>query len=472
MSYYGGWEPKDYITGDVPINNIYLNKKKHEYMDIRDWAIGKWKNEEQRDKELRKIYLSARIMKYHPLMTKALRKTYSLLAAAAMRAMSPEGKFHVKQEFSATNNAIKQLRLNQRAMRMKYGQHAKRGFYGKVDFWNALMDMPIDDAGVPAMVQGFNHGVLESNPDYHPSGILGTAENYDAYKDAMAEKREKLRQKRLLLTEGEKLALKRKNRLWSRGRATAREALKKYIKEVLANKLTAVDMAKYQPSSTLDSFYKTAFEDEIANNADFYGNLEEEDIESLVGEMMDELKEARLGNHKSWFKKFYRDNIKGVRFADKLPGRQRYTGLTLSNRAQPYRVVAAEGETPLRAIESAEFDPSRMLTANMRKANKTLADVQYWIPQNKAAYDAKVAQKKADAERAKAQAAADAEAALRAQYAELQKKFGPPPAPAPVSQQDTVLPSYESDDDEATEPPSQVTRVADSQGQGWGYGWY
>ena len=46
----------------------------------------------------------------------------------------------------------------------------------------------------------------------------------------MALKREKLWQKRLLLTEGEKLALKRKNRLWSRGRATAREALKDYIK--------------------------------------------------------------------------------------------------------------------------------------------------------------------------------------------------------------------------------------------------
>ena len=173
--------------------------------------------------------------------------------------------------------------------------------------------------------------------------------------------------------------------------------------------------------------------------------------------------------------KVLQSNIKGQRFADQITWRQRYTGLTLTNRAQPYRVVAPEGETPLRAIESAEFDPSRMLTANMRKANKTLADVQYWIPQNKAAYDAKVAQKAADAERAKAQAAADAEAALRRQYQELQRRFGAPapaPPPAPVSQQDTVLPNYDSEDDEATEPPSQVTRVADSQGQGWGWGWY
>ena len=44
MSAYGGWLPKDYITGDVPIQNVYKNKKGYEYMDIRDWAVGKWKN--------------------------------------------------------------------------------------------------------------------------------------------------------------------------------------------------------------------------------------------------------------------------------------------------------------------------------------------------------------------------------------------------------------------------------------------
>ena len=38
--YEGGWLPSTYITGDVPIGNVYLNKKNHEYMDIRDWAIG------------------------------------------------------------------------------------------------------------------------------------------------------------------------------------------------------------------------------------------------------------------------------------------------------------------------------------------------------------------------------------------------------------------------------------------------
>ena len=92
MSYYGGWHPSDYITDQVPIKNVYKRSNGHEYMDIRDWAVGKWEEEAERNKQLKYIYLSARIMKYHPLMTKDLKKTYSLLAAAAMRAMSPEFK--------------------------------------------------------------------------------------------------------------------------------------------------------------------------------------------------------------------------------------------------------------------------------------------------------------------------------------------------------------------------------------------
>ena len=133
------------------------------------------------------------------------------------------------------------------------------------------MDMPIDDEGVPAMVQGFNHGVLESNPDYHPSGILGTATSYDAYKDAMAEKREKLRQKRLLLTEGEKAAIKKRNKLWPKGRKLAKTRLKEFVDQVLANQATAVDMAEYNPGQTIDSFYQQAFQDEIAAHPDIYG---------------------------------------------------------------------------------------------------------------------------------------------------------------------------------------------------------
>ena len=195
------------------------------------------------------------------------------------------------------------------------------------------------------------------------------------------------------------------------------------------------------------------FDQEIADNADFYGNPDEDAAKALAQEMMDELKEARKGNHKSWFKKFYRDNVKGKRFADQLPGRRKLSGLTLSNRAQPYRVVAPEGEAALAAVQGAEYDPNRMLTANMRRANKTLADVQYYIPQNKAAYDAKVAKKAADADHAKAQAIRE----KYAQYKQLANELGvdvPTPVASPPPEDEEMI----------GEPADKIPT------QGWG--WY
>ena len=49
---------------------------------------------------LRNIYLSAKAMKYHPQITKDLKKTYGLVASAAMRAMSPSAKFLLKKAMS------------------------------------------------------------------------------------------------------------------------------------------------------------------------------------------------------------------------------------------------------------------------------------------------------------------------------------------------------------------------------------
>ena len=61
-------------------------------MNIKGWAEDKEKDPHARDELLKNVYLSAKMMKFHPLMTKELRKTYSLMASAAMRAMSPEFK--------------------------------------------------------------------------------------------------------------------------------------------------------------------------------------------------------------------------------------------------------------------------------------------------------------------------------------------------------------------------------------------
>ena len=166
-----------------------------------------------RDKQLGSIYMSAKMMKYHPLMTKELRKTYSLLAAAAMRAMSPEYKFLIKKRFNSTNTAIKALRAEQKALKLKYGPVAKRGLYGKIDFWNRLIDLPIDSVDAPLLLTGYEPDVLRGNANYKPSGTLGEAANYAAYKDALALRREKIRQKMLILKDSEKDWYKQRARL-------------------------------------------------------------------------------------------------------------------------------------------------------------------------------------------------------------------------------------------------------------------
>ena len=59
---------------------------------------------------LRNIYLSANIIKYHPLMTKELRKSYRLIASAALRAMSSEFKYDVKKLFNQMSTTLKAMR--------------------------------------------------------------------------------------------------------------------------------------------------------------------------------------------------------------------------------------------------------------------------------------------------------------------------------------------------------------------------
>ena len=94
--YYGGWEPSEYITEDIPLT-VYESKAGKPYMNIKGWAEDKEADQAKRDQLLKNVYLSAKMMKFHPLMTKELRKTYSLMASAALRAMSPEFKYGVKK---------------------------------------------------------------------------------------------------------------------------------------------------------------------------------------------------------------------------------------------------------------------------------------------------------------------------------------------------------------------------------------
>ena len=55
-------------------------------------------------------------------MTKELKKNYSLLAAAAMKAMTPEYKFALKKRFNNTNIAIKALRKSKKQLKQSMDQ--------------------------------------------------------------------------------------------------------------------------------------------------------------------------------------------------------------------------------------------------------------------------------------------------------------------------------------------------------------
>ena len=88
--YYGGWLLETYLTQRSPLD-VYESKAGKPYMNIKGWAESKEpEDQDERDKLLKNIYMSAKMMKFHPLMTKELRKTYSLMASAAPRAMSSE----------------------------------------------------------------------------------------------------------------------------------------------------------------------------------------------------------------------------------------------------------------------------------------------------------------------------------------------------------------------------------------------
>ena len=165
------------------------------------------------------------MMKYHPLMTKELRKTYSLMASAALRAMSPEFKYGVKKEFNKMGTTLKAMRAKIKAEKALYGPINRRGFFGKIDYWNKLIALPVEDPNVPEYLSGYDPTIITGNPNYVPSGPIGKTANYAAYKKLLEDRREANRQKMLMLQD-EKNWYKKRARLWSKGRKLAGENIK------------------------------------------------------------------------------------------------------------------------------------------------------------------------------------------------------------------------------------------------------
>ena len=143
--YEGGWAPENYLTGanaDFPMTR-YQNKSGHDYLDFKQWALEKEADTGRRDKMLQNIYLSAKAMKFHPQITKDLRKTYGLVASAAMRAMTPEGKFIVKKAMSPYSGAMGKPREDIAADKVARGLYARKGLAGRIAYWNLIQDTDI-----------------------------------------------------------------------------------------------------------------------------------------------------------------------------------------------------------------------------------------------------------------------------------------------------------------------------------------
>ena len=115
---------RTYLTADIPLT-VYESKAGKPYMNLKGWAEQK-EPDDEKDMLLKNIYLSAKMMKYHPLMTKELRKTYGLMASAALRAMSPEFKYGVKKQFNKMSTALKAMRQKMKAEKALYGPINKR----------------------------------------------------------------------------------------------------------------------------------------------------------------------------------------------------------------------------------------------------------------------------------------------------------------------------------------------------------
>ena len=426
-------------------------------MDLKGWAEKKEPDPAARDELLKRVYLSEKMMKYHPLMTKELRKTYSLLAAAVMRAMSPEFKYGIKKQFNKMSTALKAMRQKMKAEKALYGPVAKRGLYGKIDFWNRLMDVPIGSADAPLLLAGYEPDILKANANYKPSGLLGKAETYADYKNDLAERREKIRQKMLLLKDSEKSWYRQRARLWSKGRKRARDAIKAYKARLEADNVNPIQLARFNPEKTLAKMYEEGFDAEIADKPDFYKD------DALKADMLAEMAKPV---HLPWFKQAYRKYAKGQRFADAIPGREKYAPLTLGNRAQPYQLS--------QLAHSTTADPNRLLTQKMRQAGTTLDNFNYMIPRNREEYLQKHPPK----------AAAAADAKLAIQPMNVPQSNLPPisssPTSIPATQASQVSPSnastqppssqqeddYDSEEDEVMEPTDGSVNA------GWGWGWY
>lgn len=277
--YEGGWNPGDYLMGDAADfpTDRYQNKAGHDYMDFKDWSLRKWQTTDERDKGLQNIYLSAKMMKFHPQITKDLRKTYGLVASAAMRAMSPEAKFKLKAAMSPYSQLKKSLADDLARRRAVYGIKPRKGLAGRIAYWNALQNTSIDNL-TDALDDLYTVGrESHSLKGFEPKSMYkGT---YGEYKQALKDKAAARRAITARMTEAERKTYKHQLRVLQ----AARAAMKKAREADRLERRSATDLV-WGPMTAKDwaASYRDEIAKAIAEKPEKYADVNVDDIYNVM----------------------------------------------------------------------------------------------------------------------------------------------------------------------------------------------
>ena len=272
-------------------------------------------NPEARDKGLANIYKSAKMMKFHPQITKDLKKTYGLLASAALRAMSPEQKWAVKRQMHPYLAAKKQIAEKVKQYKEAAGIVQRDGLRGRIGYWNTLWEANIKDPKIAALITGTVDDVIKQNEKWGYDGIW-EPDSYTGYRAKLKDKMKAQREAIARMSPDEYKAYKYQSR-----------ALKEARKRVSAQRKATRDAWKANPDLIWDYMspdnysvnYDKALSDAIASNAKW------KDVDK--GAVM-----ASLTNPKTSLWQGYTASIPGL-MDRPLPTRKEFPALPLSSRA-------------------------------------------------------------------------------------------------------------------------------------------
>ena len=70
------------------------------------------------------------------------------------------------------STALKAMRAKMKAEKALYGPINRRGFFGKIDYWNKLIALPIEDPNIPEYLAGYDPTIISALKDIHTVVLL------------------------------------------------------------------------------------------------------------------------------------------------------------------------------------------------------------------------------------------------------------------------------------------------------------